>query len=520
MAAVIIALLYFSEQPSYEGLLLESRSFFSGGLSALSAPPLQLPMSLGARSALLDHLLRCRAHLCGNVSLTRVYIGPAVARLPELVDHSECGPQLPVLTCDDLIALGDLRAEYRSGIVVSHVTLNLSAKSFSGADLGGKAAPRGPVCVCIQSSKTYGDNLSYCSYLCYTLYVGEISISGSGEDLRVPRGAVERALEDARSQSPQLVSRAVALSVARSSEKTARLRLERLARVMMAAQPDIIDPGDPEAAALKVWGSDWSQATVEVAEALDRAIVNRWSSPATRNAMRDSVRAVFRESLNAGLLTHNQATPLLNALRPEKLVRDEEKQARGHVAPDEVAAVFHKLAQDPELTARRDAALIALLIGAGLRRAEAIDLDLADLDTRQETALVHGKGNTVREVPLAPGVRRAVQGWLDARGSEPGPLFNPVSRTKPRVALVGRRLSTNTVAQVVARRFGEDVAPHDLRRTFTGNLLDEGADLSVVSKILGHSSPATTAGYDRRGLAARRAVIDGHSVPFEDPAES
>lgn len=341
----------------------------------------------------------------------------------------------------------------------------------------------------------------------------------SSAEPRVPREVVTRALDDARSQSPQLVSRAVTLSVARGSEKTARLRLERLARVMMAAQPNIIDADDPSAAALKVWGSDWSNATVEVAEALDRAIVQRWDSPATRNAMRDAVRAVFRESLNAGILTHNQATPLLNALRPEKLVRDEEKQARGHVPADRVAEVFKALARDPELTARRDAALIALLVGAGLRRTEVTVLNLDDLDARQETVLVHGKGNTVREVPLAPGVRRALHGWLEARGNARGPLLNPVSRTKPREALTRSRIATNTVAQLVARRFGDDVAPHDLRRTFTGNLLDEGADLSVVSKILGHTNPATTAGYDRRGIAARRAVLDGHMVPFEEAVE-
>ncbi|MEV0573173.1 site-specific integrase, partial [Micrococcus luteus] len=66
------------------------------------------------------------------------------------------------------------------------------------------------------------------------------------------------------------------------------------------------------------------------------------------------------------------------------------------------------------------------------------------------------------------------------------------------------------------RRFGDDVKPHDLRRTFTGNLLESGADLSVVSKVLGHVSPATTAGYDRRGQVARLAAVEKLHVPLED----
>lgn len=64
------------------------------------------------------------------------------------------------------------------------------------------------------------------------------------------------------------------------------------------------------------------------------------------------------------------------------------------------------------LTARRDAALIALLVGAGLRRAEAVSLDLVDLDAHHESVVVRGKGGAVRDVPLAPGVRRAVRAWL------------------------------------------------------------------------------------------------------------
>lgn len=79
-------------------------------------------------------------------------------------------------------------------------------------------------------------------------------------------------------------------------------------------------------------------------------------------------------------------------------------------------------------------------------------------------------------------------------------------------------MATDTVAQAVVRRFGDDVQPHDLRRTFTGDLLESGADLSTVSKILGHMSPATTAGYDRRGQATRLAAVEKLTVPVEDVA--
>lgn len=327
---------------------------------------------------------------------------------------------------------------------------------------------------------------------------------------RVPVALVDDALADAALPVPRLIHRTVARSIARGSEKTKRLRLERLARVVMSTDSRITNP-------VQVWSADWSALNTEAFEALDSGIRQVWgNSVSTRNAMRDSVRSVVRESLKAGILTHDRATPMLNALEPEKQVRDEEKQARGHVPADKVKQVFHDLAQDKSHTARRDTALIALLVGAGLRRAEVVSIDLADLDAHHENVVVHGKGGVVRTVPLAPGVRRALRAWIAVRGDEPGPLVTPLTRKIPIQADVSKRMATNTVAQAVTRRFGDDVQPHDLRRTFTGDLLESGADLSIVSKILGHVSPATTAGYDRRGQATRLAAVEKLYVPVEE----
>src|SRR5690606_25925432 len=319
---------------------------------------------------------------------------------------------------------------------------------------------------------------------------------------RVPAAAVRDALDDARSPAPAVVSRPVALSVARGADRTARLRLERLARVVMATDSRITDPA-------QVWAADWTALPTETFEALDRGIGSAWSSPATRNAHRDAVRAVVRESLNAGLLTHDQAQPALNALRPEKVRVDPEKQARGHVPRRQLADTFTALAADPSPLARRDAAVVALMAGAGLRRGELSALNLADLDDGRETLVVHGKGDRIRSVPLSPGTRRAVTAWLRVRGAASGALLCPLSRTVPRTAETGRRMSVGAIAKTIARRFGDDVATHDLRRTFVGDALDSGADLSVVSQLVGHTNPATTAGYDRRGHTARRAAVDG-----------
>jgi site-specific recombinase XerD len=111
---------------------------------------------------------------------------------------------------------------------------------------------------------------------------------------------------------------------------------------------------------------------------------------------------------------------------------------------------------------------------------------------------------------------RWLRGWLRLRGNQPGPLFCPV-RKNGRVA-TGKGLTTEALAQILKRRcqqagIRQATTWHDLRRSFAGNLLDEGVDLVTVQNLMGHVSPATTASYDRRPARVRLKAAQRIELP-------
>lgn len=126
-------------------------------------------------------------------------------------------------------------------------------------------------------------------------------------------------------------------------------------------------------------------------------------------------------------------------------------------------------------------------------------------------------------VPLSPTVGPFLEAWFELRGETPGPLFCPIDRAG--TLRLGRGLSGEAIRQLLGRRSlaagVEAMSPHDLRRSYAGDLLDAGADLPAVQQLLGHASPATTSRYHRRGDKARRAAAERltlERVPSDQPA--
>jgi len=237
-------------------------------------------------------------------------------------------------------------------------------------------------------------------------------------------------------------------------------------------------------------------------------------APATANRYLSALKAVMRESWRLGWLDRETLEKTIDV----KGVKGQRELRGRAVSRVELVTLFEVCAKDPnEALGARDAAILALLYGVGLRRGEAAGLELSDFKTRDQSLRVRGKGNKQRIAYIPAGAQAALEAWLRLRSDKPGGLFCGITKGGK---LTHRGVSPQLIYRVVQKRHLEagiaEFTPHDLRRSHISDLLDEGVDLAVIARQVGHSNVQTTARYDRRGRRAQRAAADRLVVPFGD----
>jgi len=192
-----------------------------------------------------------------------------------------------------------------------------------------------------------------------------------------------------------------------------------------------------------------------------------------------------------------------------------------YVEESEMEQLFDACIADHSPNGARDAALLAILYGCGVRREELINIDLADYKPDDGTLTVHGKRGKDRLAYISNGTQDALNDWLKARGWQPGPLFLAVYASG-RIRQ-DKRLSPQMVYNTVFKRVKdaglEKFSPHSLRRSFCSKLLDSGVDIATVSKLAGHTNIQTTSIYDRRPGETQRAGALLLHIPYKKRAE-
>lgn len=235
-------------------------------------------------------------------------------------------------------------------------------------------------------------------------------------------------------------------------------------------------------------------------------------TPASANKMLAVLRGVLRECWKLGYMMAEdyhragEISPVKGSRLPKGRALD----------AGELRALFDNCARDDRAAGRRDAALLAILYGCGLRRSEAVALDLADYDSETGALKIRaGKGNKDRMAYITNGARNALADWIACRGARPGSFFVSINKGGH---LGVERLTDQAVMVILQRRAVAAgvgaFSPHDLRRTFIGDLLEAGADIATVQHLAGHSQVTTTARYDRRGETTKHRAACLIHVPY------
>lgn len=282
-----------------------------------------------------------------------------------------------------------------------------------------------------------------------------------------------------------------------------RLTLNNICRIMMDDDGGI--PADAYIAA------SWEMLRYQHTQAI-RARLIESMPPASVNRHLSALRGVLRQCWRLGYITaeeYQRAVDLKNVTGDSRL-------AGRDIPTHELREILLSCYSDGNRGIRNLAA-IAILATCGLRRQELAALDLSDFDPETgDLEIRFGKGRKQRTVSVFNKARQALDAWLFVRGDAPGALF--YSFLKGDKVKAGQRWNADDLYSFITQRASElglkRITPHDFRRTFIGNALDEGIDPVLLTGITGHASVDMLRKYDRRPQKARRNAQKKIDLPI------
>ena len=216
-----------------------------------------------------------------------------------------------------------------------------------------------------------------------------------------------------------------------------------------------------------------------------------------------AVRSLYRWLAQEGVVEQNPAALVSTPKLAKKLPRVPTIEEMNTVLDGKMPEV----ASLPQ----RDALMLELLYGCGIRNSELVGINLDDIRLSTEAILIRGKGKKERYVPFGDSVKAALAIYLPVRKQ----ILGDTKRNTPALLINqrGGRLTTRSVGRIikkiaVAKGLSPDVHPHTLRHAFGTHMLEEGADLRAIQEMLGHERLSTTQRYTQLSMKHVLSVYD------------
>lgn len=255
---------------------------------------------------------------------------------------------------------------------------------------------------------------------------------------------------------------------------------------------------------------DWHLLQPEQVIALVAALRKDGYAPNTSSLYVNAVRGVMNEAWRMSLISQEH----LLKMRTVKAAPGTRLSQGRNLRRTLIREMMDVCAADPRPQGLRDAAVIGILYGSGMRKSESVNLDLAQINFDERSLRVIGKGNK-ELIKYAPGWAFAkLQAWLEFRREQlkegeqdDSFLFNRIRRGSH----ITRERITKHAIYYIARQRGQQVGvkimPHDFRRSFITRVIEEH-DLSIAQKLAHHTNIQTTANYDVRDDNERRRAVE------------
>ncbi|MGH9615010.1 MAG: tyrosine-type recombinase/integrase, partial [Bryobacteraceae bacterium] len=247
-------------------------------------------------------------------------------------------------------------------------------------------------------------------------------------------------------------------------------------------------------------GTGFTKATVQAYRA---RLVEQALAASTINVSMSAIRRLAAEAADNGLM----APELAAGIGRVKGIKKEGIRTGNWLTAHQAEKLINAAGTET-LKGKRDRALLAILIGCGLRREETAVLTLEHVQQRDARWVIvdmKGKGGRVRSVPMPSWTKLAIDDWTTAAGFKTGRVFRPVNKGD---RLCGDTMTAQSIFETVKKYAAEiglkEIAPHDLRRTFAKLAHKGRAALEQIQLSLGHASIQTTERY----LGVRQDLTD------------
>lgn len=262
-----------------------------------------------------------------------------------------------------------------------------------------------------------------------------------------------------------------------------------------------------------VMSAAWEKLDYAHVQAIRSRLAEKYQ-PASANRMLSTIRGVLKASWRCGWMDTEQYMRASDI----KPIRGEHIPAGRAATEEEQQAILDACKRDETSQGKRDAAIIALMLAAGLRRNEVCTIKISAYDRQTGELRVLGKGNKERLIYATNGGKRALDTWIAERSCIEDAPEEAMFFSIDRWGRPGDSLSSPAIQMIFAKRCKEagvsGLSPHDLRRTFITGLLDADVDIKTVAEMVGHSKITTTARYDKRGERTKIAAANMVHVPF------